>query len=61
MEEQKQAEKMAKLNLRIDKEEDERADAEYQDFLQQETDRMRQKGFTPRVRFCFVIIARKKK
>ena len=50
MEERQQAEKMARLNLRMEEEEEEQADAEYQDFLQQETERMRQRGFTPRVR-----------
>ena len=50
MEERQHAEKMARLNLRMEEEEEEQADAEYQDFLRQETERMRQRGFTPRVR-----------
>ena len=40
---------MARLNLRMEEEEEKQADAEYQDFLRQETERMRQRGFTPRV------------
>ena len=53
MDERQHAEKMARLNLRMEEEEEEQADAEYQDFLRQETERMRQRGFTPRVRTSF--------
>ena len=50
MHEQENVRRLAQLNLRQEEEEDRQADAEYQDFLHQETDRMRQRGFTPRVR-----------
>ena len=43
---------MARLNLRQEEEEDQMADAEYQDFLRQETDRLRRKGFQEPVS-CF--------
>ena len=50
--ERQEIEKMARLNLRQEEEEDQMADAEYQDFLRQETDRLRKKGFQEPVS-CF--------
>ncbi|KAL8604635.1 hypothetical protein ACOMHN_013415 [Nucella lapillus] len=42
-------EKMARLNLHMEDEEDIQADRDYQDFLRQETDRMKQRGYTPTI------------
>ena len=47
--ERKNEEQMARLNLKMEEEEEQEADAAYQDFLQQETQHMRKRGFTPRV------------
>lgn len=46
--EKQHMEELSRLNLQEEEEEEKRADAEYQDFLRQETDRMRKRGFTPR-------------
>ncbi|XP_076473107.1 trichoplein keratin filament-binding protein-like [Babylonia areolata] len=47
MEERQHMEKLARLNLQQEDDEELEADREYQDFLRQETDRMRQRGYTP--------------
>lgn len=41
-------EEMVRLNLKHEQEKEKAADAAYQEFVQQETERMHQRGFTPR-------------
>ncbi|XP_025092426.1 trichoplein keratin filament-binding protein-like [Pomacea canaliculata] len=45
--ERREQEKLARLKLQEEEEEEEKADMEYQDFVQQETERLRQRGYKP--------------
>ncbi|KAK7087908.1 trichoplein keratin filament-binding protein-like [Littorina saxatilis] len=48
VEERNHLERMTQLNLQQEEAEEQEADVEYQDFLRLETDRLRQRGYTPR-------------
>nr|KAG5713133.1 hypothetical protein BaRGS_007660 [Batillaria attramentaria] len=48
IQERQHLEELSRLNLQEEEEEEKKADDEYQDFLRQETDRMRKRGYTPR-------------
>lgn len=50
--ERREQEKLARLKLQEEEEEEEKADMEYQDFVQQETERLRQRGYKPEVWTC---------
>ena len=38
-----------KLKLKLEEDEEQQADKEYEEFLRQETERLKLRGFTPRV------------